>query len=187
MRALILTSMFVAGCYDYQALSSGLHVTADGATPTDGTITESDLSRSADLGTADAADLAAEDALVVADDLANAGDLSTAADLAPASDLTPPGDLSPASDLACTIVHNNGVGGAWTDCVPFGTHDQAQAFKACQAVTNAACSVGFCGGTTYGILNSTYPYGFWYYAGGAEVGHMAPMAQGCSSGTNTWN
>jgi hypothetical protein len=44
-------------------------------------------------------------------------------------------------DAACTpVTHDNGLGQQWTDCVPLGTYNLAQALKACAAY----CAVNSC-------------------------------------------
>jgi hypothetical protein len=42
---------------------------------------------------------------------------------------------TPAADMACAqqYTHLNGAGQTWTDCVPLGTYNSAQAMKACLA------------------------------------------------------
>jgi hypothetical protein len=43
----------------------------------------------------------------------------------------------------CTlVVHSNGLGGTWTDCVPLGTYDHDQAVRACLSDGAIVCDVG---------------------------------------------
>lgn len=53
------------------------------------------------------------------------------------------GGSSAPCDGGPEVTHSNGVGQAWTDCVPLGTYDQSQAMKACEAW----CSARGCAGT----------------------------------------
>jgi len=49
------------------------------------------------------------------------------------------GVTSTGGSTGCTIVHDNGLGQTWQDCVPLGTYDQTQAMKACVASGAGLC------------------------------------------------
>lgn len=43
---------------------------------------------------------------------------------------------TPGCDVGCLTVHDNGVGGTFTDCTPLGTYNEAQANLAANSATN---------------------------------------------------
>ena len=100
---------------------------------------------------------------------------------------------------ACTsATHSNGLGQTWTDCVPLGTYDSAQALKACRASGASRCvdlgsDVGC--GTTAMVLGSNGSgianfVGQWGYAGSGVglVGTSSCSAYcPCEASGKTWN
>jgi hypothetical protein len=60
----------------------------------------------------------------------------------------PPGPPGPASACGCPgcVIHSNGVGETFQDCVASGTHDPTQALEACSAFTgtSADCATESC-------------------------------------------
>jgi hypothetical protein len=116
-------------------------------------------------------------------DSAIATDSSAVAD---SSDSTPT-DTRPVDDSGCSIVHDNGVGQTWTDCVPLGTYNIEQAMKACAAAyggDRTKCEKTACSGTPTPDGNAvctnfalkTLPWGCWSHTG-AFAGHakMSPV------------
>lgn len=83
----------------------------------------------------------------------------------------------------CTLVtHDNGLGQTWQDCVPLGTHDQAQALKACVASGAGMClALNGCGAIYWEIRGYTTDgsqvIGFWMY-GGPSAGYVNAAACG---------
>lgn len=68
-----------------------------------------------------------------ADSMRDAGDGSSDDAVTDArTDAAPDAD---GGDEGCSIAHSNGLGQAFFDCVPLGTHNQAQALEACAAFT----------------------------------------------------
>lgn len=95
----------------------------------------------------------------------------------------------------CAIVHDNGMGGHWTDCVPLGTYNETQAKAACAALTNdpAACTImlggseftdicaqsnGWLDGGTHNVCAC------WGFAGDAPnaIGYVSRGERGCEPG-----
>jgi hypothetical protein len=97
---------------------------------------------------------------------------------------------------ACALVtHDNGLGQTWQDCVPLGTHDEAQAMKACKASGATSCFLGStvdpkCGSVIMGMIANGCN-GVWGYAGAtsglARGGVPVCTCPGGSGGTDsTW-
>jgi hypothetical protein len=99
-----------------------------------------------------------------------------------------------ATDACPPVTHSNGLGQTWTDCVPLGTYNAAQAMKACGADVDA-------GGGCYSIMRPCYSEGVasvvcsvpsnltycWTYAG-PYTGYVSAAANGCPNGSDpTWN
>jgi hypothetical protein len=102
----------------------------------------------------------------------------------------------------CTV-HSNGVGQTFDDCVPSGTHDEAQALAACSAFTgtSASCTIQSCqsgggggpGKTAVGqgaCSTGASVCDCWMFAG-AEVGLVqspkSKMCDPCGNGGAAWN
>jgi len=103
-----------------------------------------------------------------------------------------------AADGGCVIVHSNGLGQSYDDCVPLRTYNMAQALAACAAhtkntslcaVTSMSCPAP--GGTAGGGLpGGTGGGGFGGFAGGGAgaggtAGGMTGQSQVCSSGSTS--
>ncbi len=90
---------------------------------------------------------------------------------------------------ACTpATHNNQEGQTWTDCVPLGTYNEAQAMKACAAFAASvvplviSCTDSSCGSGAETVeAIGTGLTVFWAYAG-PSAGYMA--AGGCPTGSD---
>jgi hypothetical protein len=83
-------------------------------------------------------------------------------------------------DGGCAIAHSDGLGQTFFDCVPLGTHNQAQAFEACAAFTG---NMSLCVAVGCAPGNEVCSTGFtscacWKYQGN-NVGHVSsPGATG---------
>ena len=73
--------------------------------------------------------------------------------------ITVDGTVVSVPDMACSpqYTHSNGLGATWTDCVPLGTYNNAQALKACEASYGAACHNESTNGGCYelGVFEAT--------------------------------
>jgi hypothetical protein len=80
---------------------------------------------------------------------------------------------------ACTpVLHSNGLGQSWTDCVPLGTYNEAQAKKACWAAVGPASAMSLCNVTPSCNEAVFYAVGIWSYAG-ATAGYVSSMPVTC--------
>jgi hypothetical protein len=120
----------------------------------------------------------------------------------PEGGAVPPGPHGPASACGCPdcVVHSNGVGETFQDCVASGTHDPMQALEACSAFTgtSADCATESCtsGGGGPGKTPGQAVCGTrasvcdcWAFAG-AEAG-LVQSSNGnckpCANGGAAWN
>ena len=111
------------------------------------------------------------------------------------------GSSSGSSNVPCDggglSTHHTGTGSTWTDCVPIGTYDQAEAIKACQAwcAANgcyAACfSTSVCGGenAVFGVsAGMTAEMGWsWMVAATAGDVERVDLNTGACTTAGTWN
>ena len=158
---MIAVSLVVAGCVNYEHLSSGLNTSTDG-----------DVSASSDISTIDV------DGGAPSSDFA--GVVVVAADLAQ----TYPDGGGPCSGDPI-VVHDNGMGQQYFDCVPVSTYNITQALEACNAYNNATiapCDTAHSCGTGQGFLCGTYQGTTvaWYYEG-ARVGKLLISICDCAA------
>jgi hypothetical protein len=91
---------------------------------------------------------------------------------------------------ACQIMHSNGVGQSFYDCVAAGTHNQTQATEACAAFTGDAsqCHSMSCGsGSAVCSDGSGDACDCWIYSGDSagRVKHNSVGSCGCQSDSST--
>jgi hypothetical protein len=105
------------------------------------------------------------------------------------------GGVSIPCDGAGLFTHHTGTGSTWTDCVPAGTYDLAQAMKACKTSGAARCiDAQGCGAGNLVVIGYnaavTQCVGGWGY-GGLAVGFTSSVAycSGCPSSASgpTWD
>lgn len=100
-------------------------------------------------------------------------------------------ETGPVEAACAPVVHDNGLGDHWTDCVPLGTYTLDEAMAACEASTReaGAClygSQGSCGGLSGERWVYTYDSSYsiahsWVYHG-SEAGRVASGAPTSASG-----
>jgi len=96
---------------------------------------------------------------------------------------------SDSQDSDCTtVMHSNGVGEKWTDCVPIGTYNQAQATKACTAYTGdpSKCNAVNADGGMEGIADSTQTC-TWWFAGLPGTVHAVNLADSGTIMNGSWD
>lgn len=91
------------------------------------------------------------------------------------------------------VTHDNGLGQTWQDCVPFGTHNQAQAMKACAASGAPNCRLSGCTADIHSMVCGTDASGSFNYGGcwgyaDLSAGHVVPAASagGCPILVGAW-
>jgi hypothetical protein len=101
---------------------------------------------------------------------------------APAPAAGAPDGADDASDGGCSVVHDDGFGGHWTDCQPLGTYTFAQATVACATHTGDAkyCADLGAGNDTVCSSQDSYPVcACWAYAGALDPGFVNHGQYGC--------
>jgi hypothetical protein len=95
------------------------------------------------------------------------------------------------SDACMPVTHSDGLGQTWTDCVPLGTYNEAQAMKACEAWTVAtdasvgSCVVNSCSGEMF--VENEVAGRIWSYAG-PYTELVTQYGMGCPYGSGLpWN
>lgn len=91
---------------------------------------------------------------------------------------------APVVDACAPVTHDNGLGQTWTDCVPLGTYDEAQAMKACRASDAALCLKSErCGPAVYEVqgfnADRSHLVGEWGY-GSFATGYVSPDYNLCT-------
>jgi hypothetical protein len=175
---------------------------APSVTSTDDSSSQDDASE--EPPSADDADDAASDAGDGAPGDESVADAPTGADAdaqtgpEDASDAAPPptdagdgGSPLDAGDGGCSlpVVHANGLGQFFSDCVPLGTYNAAQAAKACAAAGAGACSpnTALCGNADMDCTTTANTCMCWTYAGStagrARASGAGPICQ-CPTATD---
>lgn len=102
------------------------------------------------------------------------------------------GASSTACDGGCLTVHSNGVGQTFTNCVPLGIINLAQALEACAAFAGdaGACTIDpiTCGGGDQVCSSGSSTCACWRYSGSSagKVGQTT-TCQCLGSNSPTWN
>lgn len=50
------------------------------------------------------------------------------------------------AEACASVLHSDGIGDSWSDCVPAGTHNAEQALRACESAHAGPCQAIDCGG-----------------------------------------
>jgi hypothetical protein len=82
---------------------------------------------------------------------------------------------SDAGDGGCSVIHDDGFGEHWTDCVPLGTYTWAQAMATCATHTGDAKYCADLGAGTDAVCSNqdSYPTcACWAYAGALAAGFV---------------